>query len=135
MAEKDKPVRGFGRDVPPGNGRTRPDVLRIKDIIPGVPGAGANKGVNQVDIPRFDLAQDIMAEHRRLTAIRRKGPDGNAAVSSIQPQISTDLPSLLDTRYSQSSIEHRVSRIVDWDPIIADIVAKDIERLCSGARI
>jgi hypothetical protein len=135
MAEKDKPVRGFGRDVPPGNERARPDVLRIKDIIPGAPGAGANEGANQVDIPRFDLAQDIMVEQRRLTAIRRKGPDGIAPVSSIQPQISTDLPSLLDTRYSQSNIEHRVSRIADWDPIIADIVAKDIERLCSGARI
>lgn len=127
MTEKDKSVQGFGRTGPPSAGRVRPDVLRIKDIIPGAPGAGVNEGDQRVDIPRFDLAQDIMAEQRRLTAIRRKGPGGLERPSSPVSRLSLTEPRLTidDGRWASA----------DWDPIIADIVAKDIERLCGGAYI
>ena len=128
MAEKDKPVRDFGRDVPPTSGRTRPDILRIKDIIPGSPGAGESDGTNKVDIPRFDLAQDIMAEQRRLTAVRRKGPSTENKGMRMEAEDRS-------TSYFIGSVPSTQSYVSLWDPIIADIVARDIDRLCSGARI
>jgi hypothetical protein len=102
----------------------RPDILRAKDIIPGAASpAGKGEGVSNTDIPRFDLAEDIMAEHRRLTAVRRKGPGGP------EPANLTPFPGI---RPSQSI--HSFSEGFNYinDPIIADIVARDIEQLCSG---
>ena len=95
--------------------KRKPDILRAKDIIPvrSRP-AGENENVNQVDIPRFDLANDIMAQQRRHTAFHRKGP------SSVFRSPSSDF----GQPFSAQSYTSR------WDPIIADIVARDIERLC-----
>jgi len=100
----------------------RPDVLRAKDIIPGSQRSEIeNEG--GIDIPQFDLAQDIMAEHRRLTTSRRRSP------STITERVS-----IIENQ--ESRVEHQASSIPDlseqWDPIIADIVTRDIERLCAG---
>ena len=99
-------------------------ILRAKDIIPGVAGP-ADKGVSNTDIPRFDLAEDIMAEHRRLTAVRRKGPGG--------PEPANLTPSPLPVAVRPSQSIHSFSEEFS-DPIIAGIVARDIERFCSGFR-
>jgi hypothetical protein len=105
----------------------RRPVLRAKDIIPVVAKPAADEGVSNIDIPRFDLAEDIMAEQRRLTVVRRKGPGGPEPVN-LTP--SPGLP--VAVRPSQSS--HSFSGAFNdiSDPIIADIVTRDIERLCSG---
>ena len=104
----------------------RRPILRAKDIIPGAASpAGKGEGVSNTDIPRFDLAEDIMAEHRRLTAVSRKGPDSPAPVN-LTP--SPGLP--VAVRPSQS--RHSISEAFNSDPIIADIVTRDIELLCSG---
>jgi hypothetical protein len=103
---------------------SRRPILRAKDIIPGATSpAGKGEGVSNTDIPRFDLAEDIMAEHRRLTTVRRKGPDSPAPVNL------TPFPGVKSSQnsYSFSEAINDIS-----DPIIADIVTKDIERLCSG---
>ena len=121
MDEKEGRVQNSGQ-------QHRPDVLRAKDIIPGALRSEiANEGGS--DIPQFDLAQDIMAEHRRLTASHRKNPSSTTErVSRIENQ--------------ESNIEHRTPSIEftshaqhplwEWDPIIADIVTRDIERLCGS---
>ena len=97
-----------------------PEILRAKDIIPGAAGpAGKGDGVSNTDIPRFDLAEDIMSEHRRLTAGRRKGP-GDSAPADKKPFLS---------RYGFSEGFNAAG-----DPVIADIVARDIECLCRGLR-
>jgi len=113
----------------------RPDVLRAKDIIPGAgrpvskvesEGAVRQSSPQAVDIPQFDLAQDIMAEHRRLTGSRRRSP------SSITEQVSR-IESRLVGR--EPRVEHRASSIEfawQWDPLIADIVTRDIVRFCGG---
>jgi hypothetical protein len=145
MTEKDKPLDNFGRAVPSSDGQVKPDILRIKDIIPGTRQEGANEGAHQVDIPRFDLAEDIMAEQRRLTAIRRKGPltdDRSPGFASLhsprfageagQDEQRTENRNPSSVISSQATAQSYISL---WDPIIADIVAKDIERLCSGARV
>jgi hypothetical protein len=108
----------------------RRPILRAKDIIPGAASpAGKGEGVNNTDIPRFDLAEDIMAEQRRLTAVRRKGPDSPAPVKFTP---SPGLPVAVRPYKSSHSFSEGFNYISD--PIIADIVTRDIERLCSGFR-
>jgi hypothetical protein len=105
----------------------RRPILRAKDIIPGAARPVADEGVSNIDIPRFDLAEDIMAEQRRLTVVRRKGPGSPELVNlNLTPPVAV--------RPSQSS--HTFSEGFNGisDPIIANIVARDIERLCSGFR-
>jgi hypothetical protein len=108
----------------------RRPILRAKDIIPGAASpAGKGDGVSNTDIPRFDLAEDIMAEQRRLTAVRRKGPDSPIPVN-LTP--SPGLPVAVRSYQSSHSFSEGFNYISD--PIIADIVTRDIERLCSGFR-
>jgi len=105
----------------------RPDILRAKDIIPGAANpASKGDGVSNTDIPRFDLAEDIMAEHRRLTAGRRKSPAGPAPVNLTPPPRLAQKPVVLRS-YGFSEGINAVS-----DPIIAGIVTRDIEQLCRG---
>ena len=114
MAEKERQADEYKTPSRP--------VLRAKDIIPGAANpAGKGEGVSNTDIPRFDLAEDIMAEHRRLTTVRRKGPGGPEPVN-------------LGVRSSQSIHSFSEGFNDIRDPIIADIVTRDIERLCSGFR-
>jgi hypothetical protein len=124
MAEKDRQADDFKTP-------RRPDILRAKDIIPGAAGpSGKNEGVSNTDIPQFDLAEDIMAEHRRLIAGRRKGPGSPASVNlPPPPRPSTGLPAVRPSpsRYGFSEGINTTS-----DPVIADIVARDIEGLCRG---
>ena len=73
------------------------------------------------EIPKFDLAEQIMAEHRNITATRRKGPAKKA-----------NPPKKL---HPAESIARNVKpRPIVSEPgqIIAEIVARDIEKLCIG---
>ena len=73
------------------------------------------------DIPKFDLAEQIMAEHRKNTAIKRKGPAQKAKPPKKQ--------------HPAESIGRNVMpRPILSGPgqIIAEIVARDIENLCIG---
>ena len=107
----------------------RRPILRAKDIIPGVARPTADEGVSNIDIPRFDLAEDIMAEQRRLTVVRRKGP-GSPEPVDLTP--SPGLPVVVRPSQSIHSFSEGFNYISE--PIIAGIVARDIERLCSGFR-
>jgi len=73
------------------------------------------------EIPKFDLAEQIMAEQRKITAIRRKGPGK-----------LTKPPKKL---HPAESIAHNFEPhpiLSGQGQIIADIVARDIEKLCKG---
>ena len=76
-------------------------------------------GQRRSEIPRFDLAEEIMAEQRKITAIKRKRPvgkmetEGRGAVESF--------------RYS---LEPQRLTSTGERGIIAEIVARDIKRLC-----
>ena len=120
MAEKERQADEYKTPSGP--------VLRAKDIIPGAASpAGKDEGVSNTDIPRFDLAEDIMSEQRRLTAVRRKGPGGPAPADLTTVSTPAKKPFL--SIYGFSNGFNAPS-----DPIIADIVTKDIERLCRGLR-
>jgi len=71
------------------------------------------------DIPKFDLAKQIMAEHRKITAVRRKGPAKNPKPPKKQH------PAELIARKVM-----RVPIVSGPEQVIAEIVARDIENLC-----
>lgn len=71
---------------------------------------GAETLQEKSEIPSFDLAEEIMAEQRKITAIRRKAPGKKTEAQPVD-------------------IEQPLS---EQEKIIAEIVARDIERLCRG---
>ena len=84
---------------------------------------GQARAENQADdspIPSFDLAGEIMAEQRRVIAERRKGPMQKARVKHKKANAQA------------GPTEQPLSSVTVQNQIIADIVARDIERLCSG---
>ena len=73
------------------------------------------------EIPKFDLAEQILAEQRKISSIKRKGPGKKTEAPSQQQQIQSigytaKPPPLLS----------------EQEQIIADIVARDIETLLAG---
>lgn len=73
------------------------------------------------EIPKFDLAEQIMAEHRNITAKKRKGPGKKAKTpKKLHP--------------AESIARDVKPRQIVSEPgqIIAEIVARDIEKLCIG---
>jgi len=97
--------------------------------LPAEP-AGAVQEANE--IPRFDLAEQIMAEQRKITAIRRKAPGKKTKAPDQQPQAqSTDyaIKQPPSTRTSQRSAASQSSILSEQEQIIAEIVARDIEKL------
>ncbi len=75
-----------------------------------------------MEIPRFDLAEQIMAEQRKITAIRRKAPGKKTEAQPKWPQ----------AKPAGYGIERSIPWEAEQDQIIAEIVARDIEKLCRG---
>ncbi|MCH7555922.1 MAG: hypothetical protein IIB56_00525 [Planctomycetes bacterium] len=101
---------------------------RAKDL-PTEP-AGAVQETSE--IPKFDLAEQILAEQRKITAIRRKAPGKKPQAPDRQPQAeSTDyaIKQPPSTRTSQRSAASQSSILSEQEQIIAEIVARDIEKL------
>ncbi len=74
------------------------------------------------EIPKFDLAEQILAEQRKLSSVRRRGPGGRAkapAPPAAEPSVRPIEQSLMCAEQEQ---------------IIAEIVARDIENLLKGRR-
>ena len=74
------------------------------------------------EIPEFDLAEEIMAEQRRITAVKRKAPAKK--IEAVSPP-STTSP-------AGSAGLSQWPRPLAQEQIIAEIVARDIEKLCRG---
>jgi hypothetical protein len=74
------------------------------------------------EIPSFDLAEEIMAEQRKITAIRRKAPGQKTEAQRLKPE----------TQIVDHIIEQPKPLLSEQEKIIAEIVARDIERLCRG---
>lgn len=73
-------------------------------------------------IPKFDLAEQIMAEQRKSVSVMRKGP---ARRISDPKQASRIEP------ISHAIELHGV--LLGPEQVIAEIVARDIERFCAGS--
>ncbi len=116
MAEKNE-------HIDTGTPGKKSDVLRGRDIIPGVAAAVKGRsaeGRREAEVPSFDLAERIMAEQRKASAVKRKRPGRNEQVVGEQKK--------------EPSVAARGSMPIGSgrDEVIAEIVKKDIERLCRG---
>jgi hypothetical protein len=74
------------------------------------------------EIPKFDLAEQIMAEQRKVTAIRRKAPGKKTKTPDRQPR----------TQSTSYAIEPPSPTSSEKGIIIAEIVARDIENMYQG---
>jgi hypothetical protein len=75
-------------------------------------------------VPRFDLAEDIMAEQRKITGLRRKGPRKRFEGAGIQEPV---------TSFGQSVFQPIQSEF-EQQQIVSEIVARDIEKLFRTGR-
>ncbi len=84
------------------------------------PDAGVSPAV-EGEIPTYDLAENILAEQRRVAAGRRRAPS-QAQQEAIAVPSSDDRGPSLDDGFSEE--------LPELQRIVAEIVAKDIDRLC-----
>jgi len=72
------------------------------------------------EIPKFDLAEQILAEQRKLSSVKRKGPGKRVKAptpQAVKPVARTVEPPPMSAEQKQ---------------IIAEIVTRDIENLVKG---
>jgi hypothetical protein len=74
------------------------------------------------EIPSFDLAEQILAEQRKISAIKRKAP--GKKVEAFRPAV--------EVGPAHYAIRPPAPRQPYQQQIIFEIVARDIERLCRG---
>jgi len=70
-------------------------------------------------IPKFDLAEQIMAEQRKNASVKRKGPAKKVNAEERQSRL----------RPAERAVRSQIVPL-GQEQVIADIVARDIERLC-----
>lgn len=75
-----------------------------------------------VDVPMYDLAENILAEHRRLAARRRKAP-GQVKAEEVAACVAT-------TSKAHNAALSSSMDLLELQRVVAQIVARDIERLC-----
>ncbi len=73
-------------------------------------------------IPKFDLAEQIMAEQRKSVSVRRKGPAKRVRPPK-QPRKVEPISHAMRLQPVSLGPEH----------VIVEIVARDIERLCRSS--
>jgi hypothetical protein len=115
------------------NNQDDTDVIRAQDIVPpynnekhreqDLPTTESPDAVLETsEIPKFDLADQIMAEQRKVTAIRRKAPGKKTKTPDRQPRIQS----------TGCAIKQPPPTSSEKGIIIAEIVARDIEKLYRG---
>ena len=114
-------------------------VLRAMDVIPPFDNDPASPPRAKA-VPTLDLGEKILAEQRRMTARKRRAPgsveneqeagEGKADAVAIRQDVASDgeLAVPVD-RCDRASDE-----AADLHQIVADIVARDIDRLCEGLK-
>jgi hypothetical protein len=74
------------------------------------------------DIPQLDLNKQILAKQRKVTSVRRKGPGAKDKAPIKAAEIASG--GIAGVR--------AVPELAEQDQVIAEIVARDIRRLCEG---
>ncbi len=78
-----------------------------------------SQSTNRNEIPEFDLAEEILAEQRKIAGMRRKGPGGRSG--PLTPPAGSKPVSYAVERTDPVSSQQQ--------EIIVEIVARDIEKL------
>ena len=94
-------------------------VLRARDIVPTYNNE-SNKTKEGGEIPRFDLAEKIMAEQRKASAIKRKAPGRKPDALRKEDE----------PKSAGYTAEHLYEAPSEEEQIIAEIVARDIQQFC-----
>ncbi len=97
----------------------------VKEIpmesAPLLGGAGpADAEQEKSEIPKFDLAEEIMAEQRKITSIKRRAPCKKIEAQSREPEVEL----------ISYTIEQPTPPFTGQEQIVAEIVSRDIEKLC-----
>lgn len=107
-----------------GSDNDKPEILRAEDIIPHSKGndkqSHSPSQDGQPKVPQFDLAEEIMAEHRKIASVKRKSPN-----QKIEPLITID--ELKSKETTKGPVIEPIA-----EQVIKEIVARDIERLRQG---
>jgi len=82
---------------------------------------------SRAEIPKFNLAEQIMAEQRKVVSLKRRAPAEQSG--SVNDRVSAE-------PVKRTAEKTAVARD-DSDSVIAEIVARDIAALChnEGSRI
>ncbi len=107
--------------MPKANGPNHSDQERLKrsqDRMNSPPAQFKDAGHEASEIPQFDLAEQIMAEQRKVAATRRKGPAKR--VDAAKQEKSEPMAPSVEMFRPPSEEEE----------VIAEIVARDIQQLC-----
>jgi len=75
-----------------------------------------------INVPKFDLAEKILAEQRKTTSIKRKAPGKKSETPDFERELEP----------AGVAIEWSKTTIFEQEQIIAEIVARDIETSYSG---
>ncbi len=110
------------RKFPVGNPTKRGGVLRAADVIPPFT-ANTQPPEDGLEIPSYDLAQNILAEQRQAAGQRRRGP-GQAGADPCARSDAAGQPR------GAAPADLASQDLRDLQRVVAEIVARDIERLC-----
>ncbi len=118
--------RGGSAAVAEKNDKRRskhPRILRAADVIPpfNQDMTQADEPADPAEIPTFDLADNMLAEHRQMAARRRKAPS----------QMQTEPEIRAERRVMSHVVEPPSQDLREMQRVVAEIVARDIQRLCS----
>jgi hypothetical protein len=80
----------------------------------------SNLQQQDVAIPKFDLAEEILAEQRKISGVKRKAPGKKAESPAGRKEAESNGFSIRQSPHILSEEEQ----------IIAEIVARDIQSLC-----
>lgn len=78
------------------------------------------------NIPKLDLNSKLMAEQRQFSSVKRKAPNSPSQTQNQSPTISDDLQNT-----SETAVERQIPSA---NPLITEIVAKDIQKMYQRAR-
>ena len=130
--------------------------LGFREIVPGRDSGASDEKTTGPGVPQFDLDQQVMAKPRKVVGATRKRPgqqkepspgpsaceplvDGLDETATDRDGVSQRRPTdALQGRVNGSQVSGRT-----WCPamteaqhrVIAQIVARDIDRLCHGERV
>ena len=115
------------------NGVKKPPVLHLADIITpcrsnfilqsqnhnnSSPQEHKSKSADNFDIPKFDIAEQVLANQRRLSAMKRKPPSSKTPIQAEQTANAFNKVDFRPQIYEQTGFT-----------VIKEIVTRDIETL------
>ncbi len=111
--------------------------LGFHEIVPGNDKGQMQGDAGEINIPEFDLSQHLLADQRRASSSRRQGPAAKSDIvlenpiadPGAQAPVKPDITVPVATTPTVSAYRHPV---IQRHAIVADIVQRDIQRLCMG---